>query len=59
MAEKKNLEIIDANCALGHVPGKGCGARTAEELLAIMDRVGIDKALVYSWEACKENRRRG
>jgi len=55
MTSATSYEIVDANCGLGHVAGKDGGARTADELLTRMDRLGIHRALVYAVVARKGN----
>ena len=55
MNVNKTPRILDANCGLGHVPGKSGSARTAGDLLRIMDRLGIAAALVHSTEAVRGN----
>ena len=53
------MKILDANCGLGWVPGKTCGARDPDTLLAMMDRVGIEQALVFATYARKGNWQQG
>lgn len=43
--------IIDVNAALGHYPFRSLHHRTAAGLLAVMDRSGIDRAVVSSLPA--------
>lgn len=43
--------IIDVNASLGHYPFRRLRSRTAEEIIALMDRNGITKAVVSSLHA--------
>lgn len=43
--------IIDANCFLGHYPFRSLRHNTADSLLALMDRNGVDQAIVSSLHA--------
>jgi predicted TIM-barrel fold metal-dependent hydrolase len=43
--------IFDVNAHLGHYPFRSLRARTAAEVVALMDRHGIDRALVSSLHA--------
>lgn len=43
--------IIDANASIGHWPFRAHRTRTAAELLARLDRLGVDRALVGSLSA--------
>jgi predicted TIM-barrel fold metal-dependent hydrolase len=38
--------IVDANCAIGHWPFRRLWATTADDLLRMLDRAGIDRAIV-------------
>jgi len=59
MTMQEELNIIDVNSGLGHVPGKSGSLRTAGELLGVMDRLGIRTALVHNPEAVKGNWQHG
>jgi predicted TIM-barrel fold metal-dependent hydrolase len=43
--------IFDVNAYVGHYPFRALRARRAEEVVALMDRAGIDRALVSSLHA--------
>ena len=43
--------IIDVNAALGHYPFRRLQGNTAQSMLAVMDRFGIDQAVVSSLSA--------
>ncbi len=43
--------IIDLNASVGHYPFRGLRHRTADEIVALLDRQGIDRAVVTSLHA--------
>lgn len=43
--------IIDLNASVGHYPFRGLRHRTAEEVVGLLDRQGIDRAVVTSLHA--------